>query len=310
MEFIRGVHNLRERHRGCVATIGNFDGVHLGHRAVLEYLRTCGTERRLPTLAVIFEPQPVEFFRPDPPPRITRLREKLAALADCRVDRVLCIRFNRTHADQSAESFVERLLVGQLGIRELVVGPDFRFGKERHGDVALLRQAGSRHGFAVTHLPPVRVGDLRVSSTAVREALAAGDFARAEALLGRTYRISGRVAHGDARGRTIGFPTLNLRLLRRRSCLRGVFAVRVWGLGSTALPGVANVGTRPTVAGSETVLEAHVLDFDRNVYRSQVDIEFLHRIRDERRFESFAALKAQIEKDAAEARRYLKRLDD
>ena len=247
----------------------------------------------------------MEFFSPQPPPRITRLREKLLALRACRVDRVLCIRFNRVHADQSAESFVEELLVGRLGIRELVVGPDFRFGKDRRGDVELLKRAGTRYGFTVTHLPPVRSGGTRVSSTAVRQALRDGDFETAEALLGRRYRISGRVAHGDARGRTIGFPTLNLRLHRRSSCLRGVFAVRVWGLGDDALPGVANIGTRPTVDGNETVLEVHLLDFSQTVYGRHVAVEFLQRLRDERRFDSLEALQQQIAKDVTDARRYL-----
>ena len=305
MEFIRGVHNLRDRHRGCLATIGNFDGVHLGHQGVLEHLTGRAAASGLPSLVVIFEPQPVEFFSPDPPPRITRLREKLSALRNCGVDRVLCIRFNRAHADQSAESFVEDLLVAALGIKELVVGPDFRFGKDRRGDVELLKRAGEQHCFTVTHLPPVRSGGIRVSSTAVRRALHDGDFETAQALLGRRYRISGRVAHGDARGRTIGFPTLNLRLHRRRSCLRGVFAVQVWGLEEEVLPGVANIGTRPTVDGNETVLEVHLLDFSRTVYGRHVDVEFLQRLRDERRFGSLDALQQQITKDVTDARRYL-----
>ena len=308
MEFIRGVHNLRDRHRGCLATIGNFDGVHLGHQAVLAHLRTRAAAVGIPSQAIIFEPQPVEFFSADPPPRITRLREKLQALDDCGVDRVLCIRFDRTHANRTAHDFVEQLLVGQLGIRELVVGPDFRFGKDRRGDIDLLKQAGARFGFTVTHLPPVLSDTLRVSSTAVRGALRRGDFKTAEALLGRPYRISGRVSHGDARGRTIGFPTLNLRLHRRRSCLRGVFAVQVWGLETQALPGVANIGTRPTVDGSETVLEVHLLDFAGTVYGTHVDVEFLSRLRDERRFSSLDALKQQIGQDVTDARRYLARM--
>lgn len=307
MQLVRGSHNLRPAHRGCVATIGNFDGVHLGHQAVFAAMRERARDMGLPSVVITFEPQPLEFFRPaEAPARLTRLREKLAAIADCGVDRVLLLEFGAHLAGQSAEDFVQDLLVERLDVRHLYVGDDFRFGKGRQGDFELLRRAGQANGFGVESLHSVIHLDERVSSTGIRQALAAGDLARAAHWLGRPYTICGRVGHGDKRGRTIGFPTLNVDLHRRVSPVRGVFAVRVGGIDERPLPGVANVGNRPTVDGGDRcLLEVHLFDFDRQVYGAHVEVEFVARIRDEQKFDSFDQLRQQIQSDAARAREIL-----
>ncbi|HHQ41733.1 MAG TPA: bifunctional riboflavin kinase/FAD synthetase [Chromatiales bacterium] len=303
MELIRGLHNLRPRHRGCVATIGNFDGVHLGHQAVLGQLAEKAEQLGLPTTVVTFEPHPQEWFFPDrAPPRLTRLREKLTALRRYSVDRVLVLRFDARLAAMEAAAFVERILVDGLGVRHLVVGDDFRFGRNRAGDFAFLRAMGARHGFDVVAMHSFRIDGARVSSTRIREALAAGDMDTAEKLLGRPYRMCGRVAHGDRRGRDIGFPTANLHLHRRASPVLGVFAVEVFGVPGEPVPGVANVGVRPTVDGTRALLEVHLLDFEGDLYGRYVQVDFLHKLRDERRFASFEALRAQIRRDVEAAR--------
>ena len=303
MELIRGLHNLRPRHRGCAVSIGNFDGVHRGHQAIVARLREHAARLRLPARVVLFEPQPVEFFRPQADePRLMRLREKLDALAGLDVDGVLCLRFDRHLADMPREAFVERLLVQGLGVRQLVVGPDFRFGHRRLGDLEYLAAAGAEAGFGVEVVPPLQIDGERVSSTAVRQHLSAGDLDGAARLLGRPYTLHGRVSHGDARGRTIGFPTLNLPLHRKAVSLRGVFAVRVAGLAATPLPAVANLGWRPTVNGTYPLLEVHVLDFSGQVYGRQVRVEFVRRLRDEQRFDGLDALRRQIDDDVRAAR--------
>lgn len=305
MELIRGLHNLRARHRGCVATIGNFDGIHLGHQAVLGQLAQQAGELGVPSLVVMFEPQPQEFFAPESaPPRLTRLREKLIALRRYAVDRVLCVRFNREFAGMSAETFIQQVLVGQLDVRYLVVGDDFRFGRERAGNFAMLQEAGARHDFPVVNMHTFMVDGERVSSTRIRTALAAGDLDTAAKLLGRDYRMWGRVAHGDKRGRGIGFPTANIHLHRRATPVQGVFAVEMFGIEGEPVPGVANVGIRPTVGGTRTLLEVHLFDFDQNIYGRYVSVDFVHKIRDERRFDSFDELKRQIHQDADAARAF------
>jgi len=302
--LIRGLHNLRAAHRDCVATIGNFDGVHLGHQAVLAALLRRGRAVGVPTLVIIFEPQPMEYFRPaQAPARLTRLREKLEAIEACGVDRVLLIRFDAAFAAIEAEAFVRGILVERLGIRHLYVGDDFRFGRDRIGDFALLSAMGREHGFGVESLDTVSEDDCRVSSTRIREALQQGDLAHAARCLGRRYRICGKVAHGNKRGRTIGFPTLNVALLRRETPLRGVFAVQVLGVAERPLPGVANIGNRPTLSGDERLLlEVHLFDFAGDLYGRHVEVDFVEYIREERKFESFDALREQIERDARRAR--------
>ena len=308
MRLIRGLHNLRDRDRGCVATIGNFDGVHLGHRSVFQRLLERGRALGLPATVITFEPQPMEFFNPDgAPARLTRLREKVAAIADDGIERIMLLEFGPRLAGMGPRVFIDRLLVQGLGVRFLLVGDDFRFGHNREGDFALLRAAGRDAGFEVEDLHTITHGEERISSTRVREALARGDLEQARHLLGRPYRICGRVAHGDKRGRSIGFPTANIHLHRRVSPVTGVYAVEVRGIGDGAVPGVANVGRRPTVGGTEARLEVHLFDFDGDLYGRHLEVEFRLKLRDEQRFESFEALKVQIGRDARAAREYLAR---
>ena len=304
MQLIRGEYNLRTEHQHCVASIGNFDGVHLGHQAVFSAMQERSKALGVPATVIIFEPQPMEYFHlVQTPARLTRLREKLAAIADCGIDRVLMLEFGHHLAGMEANEFIDTVLVNGLAIRHLFVGDDFRFGKGRGGDFSLLQQAGETHGFQVEDMNTISHKDARISSTRIRQLLAEGDFASAKSCLGRPYRICGRVAHGNERGRTIGFPTLNVNLHRRVSPLHGVFAVKVNGLEEQALPGVANVGTRPTLDGeSQQLLEVHVFDFDRQVYGEHVAVEFVERLRDEKKFDSFADLQRQIQLDAATAR--------
>jgi riboflavin kinase/FMN adenylyltransferase len=276
MRLIRGLHNLHHSQLGSALTIGNFDGLHRGHQAVLRHLRQRAAEQQLATTVMTFEPTAQEYFSPGTAPaRLQRLRDKLAMLQELDVNQVHCLRFNQELAALSADAFVRQILVEGLDVRYLVVGDDFRFGKERRGDFAFLQQAGQRYGFEVVSTRTFLEGEDRVSSTRIRQALAEGDLAMAEQLLGRSYRICGRVSPGQQRGRTIGFHTANVRLHRVVSPLKGVFAVRVYGLGSDVLNGVANVGTRPTVDGSYCVLEIHLFDFDSDIYgRLKQQIEF------------------------------------
>lgn len=307
MQVIRGLHNLTPALRGCAATIGNFDGVHLGHQAVLGQLAERAGDLGLPTTVIIFEPQPQEYFTPEQaPPRLTRLREKLAALRRFSVDRVLCIRFDRAFAELTADEFVQRVLIDGLGVRYLVVGDDFRFGKGRAGDFDFLARAGEREGFQVAHMHSFELGGARVSSTRIRTALRDGDLAAAEQMLGRSYRMLGRVAHGDKRGRTIGFPTANLFLHRRNTPVQGVFAVELYGLEREPLYGVANVGTRPTVDGTRSLLEVHLFDFAGDIYGRHVAVDFVHKIRAEKKFASFDELKLQIQCDVEAAREFFR----
>ncbi len=305
MELVRGLHNLRPAHRGSAVTIGSFDGVHRGHQAVLGQLAEQAAERGLPVTLVTFEPHPREYFQPqDAPPRLTRLREKLDALRYYKVQRVLVLPFNGYLAGLTADEFIQIILLDGLGVKHLVVGDDFRFGKGRAGDFDLLQQTGARHGFPVATMDSYNVGGQRVSSTRIREALQSGDFATAGLLLGRPYGMSGRVAHGDKRGRTIGFPTANIHLHRPVSPVDGVFAVKMSGLNDEPVAGVANVGNRPTVDGRRSLLEVHLFDFDRDIYGAHVHVSFLKKLRKEQRFDSFDALQRQIMLDAANARAF------
>ena len=305
MKLIRGIHNLSQAPHGCVLTIGNFDGVHRGHQALLQGLREEGRARGLPVVVMIFEPQPLELFASEKAPaRLTRLREKLRYLAQCGVDYVLCVRFDRRFAALTAQNFVGDLLVKRLGVQFLAVGDDFRFGASRQGDFLLLQKAGLEYGFDVTSTQTFCEGGVRVSSTAVRQALAEDKLDAAENLLGRPFTISGRVVHGDELGRTIGFPTANLPLRRQVSPVKGVYAVEVTGLGDKPLPGVANIGTRPTVAGVRQQLEVHLLDVVMDLYGRHIDVILRKKIRNEQRFASLDELKAQIARDELTAREF------
>ena len=312
MELIRGLQNLQPRHQGCVATIGNFDGVHLGHQAVIRQVMDKAKELGLPVVVITFEPQPQEFFRPDDvPARLTRFREKLLVLESLFVDRVLCLRFNRYLASLTADEFVQRILVNGLGIKYLVVGDDFKFGRDRSGDFEYLQSIGPELGFEVSDTDSFSFAGERVSSTGIRTALETGDLLLAKQMLGRDYGMCGRVAHGDKRGRTIGFPTANIYLHRKSSPLYGVYSVQLHSkhpqIGGRVVNGIANVGQRPTVGGTRTLLEVHLFDFDADIYGAYVDVTFLQKIRDEHRFESFEALKAQIVRDVEQAKAFFAR---
>jgi len=306
MELIRGFHNFRPRHGGCVATIGAFDGVHRGHQAVLRQLVEKSREYGLPSTVVLFEPLPREYFAPDSaPPRLMSFREKFEAIRELGIDRVVRIRFTPALRNMSADEFINTLFVKNLGAKYIVVGDDLRFGRDRSGDFDLLRKAGARDGFDVIDTATLQYDGERVSSTRIREVLAAGDFALAEALLGRPYSISGRVIVGQQLGRTIGAPTANLQLRRLRSPLAGVFAVEVEGVEAQPLPGVANVGVRPTVGDlSKAILEVHLLNFNGDLYRRNIRVLFREKLRNEIKFDSIDALREQIARDIDQARDY------
>lgn len=310
MELIRGLHNLRDNHKGCVLTIGKFDGVHLGHKAVLKNLIAKARQLGLPATVMVFEPQPEELFSPETAPaRLSTLREKYVQLRDIGIDRLLCLRFDSAFSNQLPEQFVSNLLVKRLDVKFLVVGDDFRFGKKRAGDFSFLLEAGKQNGFSVVSTQSFIVDHCRISSTAIRDVLAEGDFNKAQTMLGRPFAIRGRVVHGDKKGRTIGFPTANILLKRSRAPIAGVFAVKVY-LNGVLKHGVANVGTRPTINGIRNQLEVHIFDLAENIYGCSVVVEPVLKIRDEKRFESFELLKQQIQVDAQRARDYLNSLSE
>lgn len=305
MEFIRGLHNIRPQHQGCVATIGNFDGVHRGHQTIIAQLLAKAKELGLPSLVMVFEPQPREFFTPDQAPaRLTTVREKSEMLYESGVDRVMIIRFNKAFCSQSAQQFCQDVLLDGLGVKHLVVGDDFRFGSDRCGDFEFLQRFGAEHGFTVEDTQSHMLQGARVSSTGVRNALEKSDFTTAEKLLGRPYGISGRVVHGDKIGRTIGVPTANVLLNRLNSPLNGVFAVSIEGIGDRLLPAVANVGLRPTVNGKQPRVEAHLLNFDQDIYGRRVHVLFHKKIRDEKKFSGLDELKENIQLDIENAKAF------
>jgi len=302
VEFIRGLNNVKPHHKGCVLTIGKFDGVHRGHQAVLANVLEKAKSLSLPATVMVFEPQPEEVFMPDKAPaRISPLREKYELLSQQGVDRLLAVRFNAEFAKQSADTFVHDLLVDKLGVKFLVVGDDFRFGNGRKGDFEMLEAAGRQYGFEVVSTHSFTMHAHRISSTAVREALANSDFGLSTEMLGRPFAIHGRVVHGEKKGRTIGFPTANVMLKRQKTPIHGVFAVRV-DVDGQHFNGVANIGTRPTVNGVRNQLEVHIFDLSSDLYGKPITVFPMAKIRDEIKFESFDALKDQIQADAAKAR--------
>lgn len=304
MELIRGLHNLRPRHRGCVATIGAFDGVHLGHRAVIGHLQEKAAEFDLPSVVIVFEPLPREYFSPvQAPARIMSFREKFEAMRELGVDRLLRIRFNEQLRGMSAQQFVDGIFAAGLGVRYVVLGDDFRFGNDRQGDVAFIQQQGVHHGYEAGPTPTHSWQGERVSSTRIRLALEAADFELARQLLGRPYSISGKVIYGRQLGRTIGTPTANLELRRLRAPLAGVYAVEVSGAGLKAAQAVANVGVRPTVDDSiKANLEVHLLDREVELYGQHIEVTFGHKLRDEQKFSSVDELKQNIAMDIANTR--------
>jgi len=306
MRLIRGLAHVEPFNSGSVLTIGNFDGLHLGHRAVIAKLAARGAALNLPTVVMIFEPQPLEYFLNDnEPPRLMRLREKAIVFAQLPIDHLLIARFNRPLANLSAEQFITDILLAKLNIKHLVIGDDFHFGKARRGNFAFLKGYGQRYGFSVEDTGSLQADGLRVSSTLIRDALAAGDLAQAERLLGRPYSVCGRIAHGDKRGRLLGYPTANIRMFRKTTPVAGVFAVTMTGIDELEFQGVANVGTRPTVDGGDRVLlETHLFDFNQEIYGRYVEVHFRHKIRDEMRFAALAQLKGQIRQDIIKAKEF------
>ena len=305
MQLIRGLHNLRQHHRGCVATIGNFDGVHRGHQAILDQLRDCAAALGLPVTVVIFEPQPREYFAGDQaPPRLTRLRDKVRLLAAYGAERIVCLPFNEALRSLTALEFIDRVLIDGLGVRHLVVGDDFRFGCDRAGDFALLTEVGEARGFGVEHTRTFTLDDERVSSSRVRTLLASGNFRQAARMLGRPYRLSGRVVADRQLGRTIGVPTANLPLLSGPMALSGVYAAITRLADGRAFPGVANIGWRPTVGSRRPVLEVNLFDFAGDLYGQPIDVVPCARLRGELTFDGLEALKRQIQADQARAREY------
>ena len=308
MKLIRGLYNLQQPLPASAVTIGNFDGVHRGHQLVISQLQRVAQQASLPTVVIIFEPQPIEYFAPErAPKRLARFREKIAYLKAQQIDYLLCLHFDARLAEQSAEDFVQKILLESLNTRHLVIGDDFHFGKNRQGNFEFLQHNSARFGFTVDETETLMEDGERVSSTRIRHCIEQGDFEKAAQLLGRPYSLSGRVAHGQKLGRQLGYPTINIKMGDKTLIVKGIFAVRVKGIDNRVLEGVASIGTRPTVAGVDTILEVYILDFDRDVYGYSVEVEFLHKLRDEQKFDSLEELTVHIGRDTENAIAYFRR---
>lgn len=309
-DLIRCLYNIRSNKIGCVATIGNFDGVHLGHQALLDRVKEQAKIYNIPSLVISFEPQPPEFFRQGKPAmaRLTRFREKFTALARFGIDQVLILRFNHWLASLSAEEFIQYVLYDGVNAKHVIVGDDFRFGRQRQGDINFLKEVGAKYQITAEAMPSVLIEGTRVSSTVIRQALAKGDHVLAQKLLGRPYSMEGRVVHGDKLGRQLGFPTANIFLHRLMTPVHGIYVVRLHGIGQTGLPGVASIGTRPTVGGTRSLLEVHVFDFNQDIYGRHVQVEFCQKLREEEHFTTIESLVKQMEQDAEAARNYFKHI--
>jgi riboflavin kinase / FMN adenylyltransferase len=306
MELIRGIHNIRPEHHGCVATIGNYDGVHLGHTEIIKRLKRRAQSHGLPSVVVIFEPQPEEFFFHDEcAARLSSLREKFHLIAERGVDRLVALTFNRALAAVKPEHFVRNLLVDKLGVKAVIIGDDFRFGRARRGDFKMLLNLGRAYRFEVEQAPPLLFIGKRISSTYIRSLLRHGYMKEAERMLGHPYCMEGRVVHGHQQGREWGFPTANLDLHRIVSPVSGIFAVRVHGLAVEPLNGVAYAGTRPIIDDPRYVLEVHVFDYDADCYGAYIKVQFVDKIREDIVFESFDVMAAQISRDCDAAREIL-----
>lgn len=305
---IRGLANIASAPKNSIVTLGNFDGVHIGHQALLKKTVEKARELKTTSLAMIFEPQPFEFFAKTPPaPRLTRWREKFSLLAKTGIDAVLVIRFNRQFANLTAENFIQQVLKEGLEAKHIIVGDDFHFGRGREGNFNFLKTIGQRFGISVENMPSIILHDKRVSSTEVRKALALSNHELVKELLGHTYSMQGRVVYGDQRGRQMGFPTANIYLHRVATPVQGVYIVRMHGIAKKGLPGVANVGIRPTIGGTRSLLEVHLFDFSEEIYGRHVEIEFCEKIRDEKRYPNLDLLIEQIGKDAIDARLYFEK---
>lgn len=307
MRLLRGLYNCPEQlfEQGCVATIGNFDGVHLGHQAIIQRLATKAQELNLPSVVILFEPHAQEFFRPEQAPaRLFKLTDKLQALAEHGVEYVLCLRFGDELANLSAQDFVRRVLIERLKVQHLFIGDDFRFGHQRKGDFKLLKSYDFTVEANESVTAEIQNEIIRISSSRVRQSIAESDFASAEEMLGKTYQITGKVAHGDKHGRQIGVPTANVALKRRKSPLQGVYAVKI-DLDGEQLSGVANVGRKPTLKVSSERLEVHLFDFTKDIYGKKIRVTPIAKIRDEKKFDSLEALKKQIKLDMETAKKLL-----
>ena len=304
MELVRGIHNLKAHHAGCVMTIGNFDGVHLGHQVVVKRTIEHARKMNLPATVMIFEPQPLELFKgAAAPARLNRLRDKYQHLKSLGVDRLVCVNFDREFASMAPEAFITELLINKLDVKLLIVGDDFRFGKARRGDFELLKSLGNSH-FVVMNTDSFKVGRERISSTNIRSALADGDMTSASEMLGKHYSIGGKVIHGDKLGRTIGVPTSNIAIRRTVSPVSGVFIASVT-FRERQVYGVCNIGIRPTVDGVRQQLEVHLFDFEQVIYGEYLDVVLRHKLREEQKFDSFEALKQQIQQDILLAKQWL-----
>lgn len=325
MQLLRGFHNLSsyfssqtgsigkpDFERGCALTMGNFDGVHLAHQALIKELSNAAKRLNIPSVVMLFEPQPTEFFSPEKAPaRLTRLRDKVKHLDGLGIDYLVCATFNHNFAAQTPFDFVKDILIDKLNVKYLLIGDDFRFGAKRAGDFAFLQSLQTEFGFEVQNTETLLLDDMRVSSTAIRQALASNDLQLAEKLLGRPYAISGRVIHGDKIGAQLGFPTANIALNRIKSPVKGVYAVKVSGkdilqlTGKPVINGIANIGNRPTVNGMKQLLEVNLFDVNLNLYGRHIDVVLTQKIRDEQKFSGLDALKNQIQLDIQHARQIL-----
>lgn len=295
MKLIREYQRLVHEPNRCVATIGNFDGLHQGHMSMLKKLKDVAASYQLPTCVVMFEPLPQEFFSPYALPRLMKLRDKLQVFQEVGIDKILCLKFNKRLANFSANAFIESILISALKVKALIVGDDFRFGYQREGDVSTLEKAGIKHHFEVYQVGTIYQNYKRISSTQIRQALKNGDLSLATRLLGRHFTFSGRVIYGNQLGGTLGFPTANFAISESFP-LRGVYLVRIEGLAQNYFA-VTNVGVRPTLNGNQLTLEAHILNFTGNIYGKRLTLSFLYKLRDEKQFSSLETLKQQIAKD-------------
>jgi len=310
MELIRSIHNLRPKHRGCVATIGKFDGVHLGHKQILNQVKTIAKALGLPSLVILFEPHPAEFFVADKAPaRLNPLATKLEYLAQQQIDRVLCLSFNSKLSQMSSTQFISELLVDKLAVAHFVVGDDFRFGRGRDGNFALLKEQGKKLAFGVENTVTFKLDGERVSSTKLRQLLANNDFQQAALIAGRPFTIKGRVMQGQQLARTFGAPTANIKITKYNTPLHGVYAVSVKTAAGEYLEGVANIGKRPTVSGVKPVLEVHIFDFSGDIYGQKLLVEFKQFLRAEQKFADLDQLKQAILNDIEVAKNYFATLN-
>ena len=303
MKIIRGIENLNNEFTQCVVTLGNFDGVHLGHQQLINHLIEQGKKLNLPTAVMLFEPQPLEFFSKQAPTRLTSFKEKVQLIEKLGIDYIIAVPFTQTFANMSANAFIQDWLIKKLSAKYIVIGDDFQFGRDRKGDINLLQQYTQNNHFLVESMPTFVWNNLRISSTAVREALFNSDFELARCLLGRDYAIQGRVVHGNALARQLGFPTANIHLNRKKPALQGVYFVKVKNCCSNQYyHGIANIGIRPTIEGKKAILEVNLFDFSGDIYGQYLDVTFVCKLRDEKKFDSLADLKQQISQDVCTAK--------